>query len=274
MKIKFLFLLVFLTKVAFPSDTLSLMTWNIQNLGKSKSNEEVAFMASVIKGFDLVAVQEVVAGEGGAQAVSRLAENLNRTGARWDYCISDKTTGTKGSVERYAFLWKTSRVRKYGTAKLDDHFMLQIDREPYMATFIFKTDTITLVNLHAIPKSKQPETEIKYLKYFPGSYPDKQLVFLGDFNCPQSHSVFTPLMSAGYNPIVREQKTTLKRGCRSKDCLASEYDNIFYPFSKMRSVKASVVHFQLLTGPSLQPEAISDHLPLVAWFVFESYQRK
>jgi hypothetical protein len=49
------------------------LSWNIENLGKSKSDQQIAFIATTIQDFDLIAIQEVVAGYGGAQAVTRLA---------------------------------------------------------------------------------------------------------------------------------------------------------------------------------------------------------
>jgi hypothetical protein len=44
------------------------LSWNIENLGKSKSDQQIAFIATTIQDFDLIAIQEVVAGYGGAQA--------------------------------------------------------------------------------------------------------------------------------------------------------------------------------------------------------------
>ena len=226
-------------------------------------------MARMINPVDVIAIQEVVAGEGGAQAVARLHDALERMGTHWDYCISDPTSGLKGSVERYAYFWKPSRVKRLGHPWLDHFFSVEIDREPYMSTFIFQTDTFTLTTLHAIPKSKQPETEIKYLKFFPQKYLGHTLIFMGDFNCPQSNSVFGPLKSMGYPSVFSGRKTTLKRGCAARDCLSSEYDNLFYPASKMKLVNSSVLQFQLTMPDGLAPENISDHLPIVGWFLFK-----
>ena len=69
-------------------------------------------MAKALTDDDIVAVQEVVAGDGGgAQAVARLADELNRTGFKWDYSISDPTQGGVYSSERYAYLQKPSKVK-------------------------------------------------------------------------------------------------------------------------------------------------------------------
>ncbi|MEY4595132.1 MAG: hypothetical protein RIQ47_1542 [Bacteroidota bacterium] len=264
------FLLISLRLFAGSSgDTLAIATWNIRDLGKTKSDAEIKFIASQLRSFDLVAIQEVVAGTGGAQAVARLADALDRTGADWDYTISDTTTGTRGTKERYAFFWKSSRMKRIGKGWLDQHYTLEIDREPYMGGFVFKKDTLYLVSLHAVPKSKYPETEIKYLKFFPENYPGKSLIFLGDFNCPQSHTVFNPLKTAGYPPVMKDEKTTIRKGCNSRDCTASAYDNIFYPSKKMKLVRASVIHFQTQMPEELASEGISDHLPVVGWFVFK-----
>ncbi len=109
------------------------------------------------KTYDIVALQEVVAGYGGAQAVAQLADELNRKGSKWDYVVSDPTSSSAYKTERYAFLWKTSRARLKGKPWLESKFQLEIDREPYLATFIVNQKEVTLVNFHAITKSKQPE---------------------------------------------------------------------------------------------------------------------
>ncbi len=67
-------------------------------------------MAELVRDADIVAIQEVVAGYGGAQAVARLVDNLNRKGAKWDYVISDPTNSPKYVTERYAFIWKTKNI--------------------------------------------------------------------------------------------------------------------------------------------------------------------
>ncbi len=171
---------------------VKVISWNIENLGKSKSNETVNFIAQTTRDYDIIAIQEVVAGYRGAQAVARLADALNRKGSKWDYSISNPTSSSAYKTERYAFLWKTSRVKLIGTPWLEKKYHLEIDREPYYATFEFDKKQFTLVNFHAITKSRQPETEIKHFKFLPNLYPTLNLIFLGDFNCPQSHSVFGP----------------------------------------------------------------------------------
>lgn len=63
MKTKLLYLLFFSSLTLFSQTKL--LSWNLQNFGKSKSNQEVEFIASVIKDYDIITIQEVVVGNGG-----------------------------------------------------------------------------------------------------------------------------------------------------------------------------------------------------------------
>jgi endonuclease/exonuclease/phosphatase family metal-dependent hydrolase len=248
---------------------IKICSWNLENFGRSKSDSSIRFIATTLRDFDVVALVEVVAGDGGAQAVAKLVDALDRKGADWDYCISAPTQGTSGSKERYAFLWKTHQIQLKGKAWLDKNFEKEIEREPYMADFLYKGLEFTLVALHAVPKNKQPESEIKYLKYFPTSYPDKNLIFCGDFNLPASHSVFNPLKSMHYFNVLNKQKTSLKRACVEGECLASEYDNIFYEARKIKRVQGGVLHFYTYFPTLKEARTISDHLPVYFEFLFE-----
>ena len=257
--------LLFFTVLSFSQTKL--LSWNLENFGKSKSESELNFIANTILNYDIVALQEVVAGYGGAQAVAKLAMLLNEKGAKWDYAISNPTSSTSShKVERYAFLWKTSKIKLKGNAWLEKQYHLEIDREPYFATFEINKKTITLVNFHAITKSKQPETEIKYFKFLPAEYPNLNLLFLGDFNCPQSHTVFNPLKKMGYSPILQNQKTTLKQQCKNDICLASEFDNMFYKTSTIEFMNSGIVPFHKNFNSLKEARRISDHIPI--WFEF------
>jgi len=260
--LSFLFLLFF---NSFYSQT-KLLSWNLENFGKSKSDQEIVFIANTIKNFDIVTIQEVVAGNGGIQAVAKLADELNRKGSKWDYSISDPTSSTAYKTERYAFLWKTNTVKLKGKPRLEQKFHLEIDREPYFATFEIKGKTITIASFHAITKSKQPETEIKYFKLLPQEYSNLNLVFAGDFNCPQSHSVFTPLKKMGYTPILINQKTSLKTKSKGEVSLASEFDNMFYKSSSVNFIKSDVILFYKKFVSLKEARKISDHIPI--WVEF------
>lgn len=243
-----------------------LISWNLSNFGKSKSDAEISFIANTLKNYDIVSIVEVVAGYGGAQAVAKLADELNQKGAKWDYTISNPTSSSSFKTERYAFLWKTSKVKLKGRAWLEQKYHLEIEREPYFATFEQGGKTFTVGAFHAITKSKQPETEIKYFKLFPKEYPELNLIFTGDFNCPQSHMVFNPLRRMGYKSILVNQKTSLKRRCKNNICLASEFDNMYYNTSKFKTIQAGIIPFYKNFNSLKEARTISDHIPI--WFEF------
>jgi endonuclease/exonuclease/phosphatase family metal-dependent hydrolase len=180
--------------------------------------------------------------------------------------ISNPTSSSAYKVERYAFLWKTAKVKKIGKAWLEQKYNLEIDREPFYCTFEYNNKQFTLANFHAITKKKQPETEIKYFKYLPAQYPDLNLIFVGDFNCPQSHTVFNPLKKMGYQSAFVNQKTSLKQECKNDNCLASEFDNIWYKTSKIALSKTEAIHFYTNFETLKQARAISDHIPIAVTF--------
>ncbi len=246
---------------------IKLCTWNIENIGSSKSNENLEYIANTIKNFDVVAIQEVVPNDGGAKTIAKLADILNRKDAKWDYVVSNPTTGSKYKTERYAYLWKTAKLKKVGEAWLETKYQLEIDREPYYCTFQYKDKNFTLCNFHAITKKLQPETEIKFFKFLPKQYTEHNLIFLGDFNCPQSHSVFGPLKSMGYKPVFQNQKTSLKKQCIGSDCLASEYDNIFIDTAEVEIINSGVIHFYQDFETTHKTKEISDHIPI--WAIIE-----
>lgn len=264
MKIQFTILFLLLTTLLYSQTKV--LSWNIENFGKSKTEQEIDFIANTIKNHDIIAIQEVVAGYGGSQAVARLVDQLNRNGNKWDYSISNPTSSSAYKKERYAFIWKTNKVKLIGKPWLEKKYEKQIDREPYYATFEKNGKKFTIVSFHAITKSKQPETEIKYFKFLPQQYPNLNLIFVGDFNCPQSHTVFNPLKKMGYLPTFENQKTSLKQKCINNQCLASEFDNIFYHSSRIKIINKGIIHFYETFNSLKEARKVSDHIPI--WVEF------
>jgi len=246
--------------LAFAS--VNVCSWNLENFGSSKTSKTLEFIANTLQTFDIIAIEEVVAGNGGAPAVARLADLMNRKGKSWDYSISTPTSTKGHKSERYAFIWNKSKISKMGEAWLEKKYSDEIEREPYMATFRKEGKAFTIACFHAVPKSANPETEIKYFKYIPAEYPSLNLIFCGDFNCPQSNSVFNPLKKMGYSPALENQKTTLRDKCLNGDCLASEYDNFFFDKGKITMVGAGILHFYKSYPDVHEARKVSDHVPV------------
>lgn len=241
---------------------ISICSWNIKDFGKSKNDTELEFIANTVRAFDIVAIQEVVAGEGGAQAVAKLSDVLNRKGAKWDYVISKPTASSPYSSERYAFLWKPKVITRISEAFLDKKFCNQIDREPFIAKFKIKGKTITLLSFHATTKAKLPEQEIKYLKFFPALYKCQAWIFAGDFNLSQRHSVFNPLKDQGFAAALINQKTSLKQKCVNGEYLASELDNFLYNKSKFKYISAGIIPIYSQLPNIKKVREVSDHVPI------------
>lgn len=259
---KTILLLFFVTQLL--TAQVKLLSWNLENFGTSKSDSTIIYITSIIKNYDIVAFQEVVASNSGSQAIAKLADELNRKGNQWDYAISNPTSSSAYKTERYAFLWKIAKVTKIGNAWLEKKYHLQIDREPFYCTFEYENKQFTIANFHAITKSKQPETEIKYFKFLPQEYPNLNLLFVGDFNCPQSHTVFNPLKKMGYESVFINQKTSLKKECDEENCLASEFDNIWYKTSAITIQNYKAIHFYTSFATLKEARELSDHIPITA----------
>lgn len=245
---------------------ISICAWNIQNFGKTKNEQEIAFIAHTLKDYDVVAIIEVVAGYGGSQAVARLADALNRKGAKWEYSISHPTTSRTNGTERYAFLWKSAKLKQIRRAWLEEKYQKEIEREPYLIELNHAGKAFTLCAFHAIPANKYPERELRYLRAICDKYPSSNIIFCGDYNCSQENPVFSPIKAIGYQPILRNQKTSLKNRPIGSQYLSSEYDNMFYKPVKSGLITSGVVHFYQSFKTLKQARAISDHLPVFGRF--------
>ena len=255
--------------ISSDSNTLKLITWNIQDLGQSKDSTEIAFIVNVLKDFDIVAIQEVVAKHpAGAQKVAQIADELNRTGTKWDYRISDPTKSPSVYMsERYAYLWKTSKIDIQGRAYLDKELAEKITREPYIAEFEVKNTgyKFHVVNFHSRKHDDSPELEISHFKNYQERLNTDKLLIVGDFNLNEKHKVWDDLYRQGFKSAIEDSKTTLKRKCAFGDYLSHEIDNIYY--AKEIKLKTSGVVDYIKTCENLKgARLISDHLPVFLEF--------
>jgi len=245
---------------------LKIASWNIRDLGRTKDDAEITKIAKIIRDYDVVAIQEVVAKDpAGAQAVAKIADALNRMGSKWDYRVSMPTQSPSVYIsERYAFLWKTAKVTLKNRAYLDETLAEVIYREPFIATFVLKHDSIPfyVVNFHSRKFNDRPEEEIKYLTTYAQKFNSNRVFILGDFNLQAPHPVWKQLHDVGFHPALANVKTTLKTVCKSGSYLNYAIDNIFYlpTHTKLMSSgsKDFVIHCQQLE----LARQLSDHLPV------------
>ncbi len=247
--------------------SLSILTWNIQDLGKTKNAEEIKFMAKIMNDYDIITIQEVVAIDpAGAKAVAQIADQLNRSGAKWDYKVSVPTTGTSQQKERYAFIWKTSSVKLIGRAWLEKSLAPIVCREPYLARFKFGDFTFLLANYHSIPHSKKPQWENEQVIQLPKLYPNDEIIIAGDFNTNSTDKFWNQLDQHDLSIQPMGKKTTLNRACTNSNKYSYKrhaIDFFIYENSELNIIQSGVLDYVESCERLKIARSISDHLP--AW---------
>lgn len=253
----------------FKSETIKVLSWNLYNFGKSKDAQEIEYIAKKLKEYDIVAIQEVSTSLYGIRAVGKLAEELNRTGSKWEYKISEPTSGD--GKERYAYLWKTAtKDAKISLKKdwLEESIEAKVDREPYMARFEISSkkgktkNTVLMASFHAVPTSKDPENEIVFLEEIPNRYKTDNILIMGDFNLSGKHEAFDGLRERSFVEAFKGQKTSLRMKEKDGSPLNKEYDNVFVETRAFVIKKADVIHFYKDYKSLKEARYISDHIPL------------
>ncbi|WP_419213648.1 endonuclease/exonuclease/phosphatase family protein [Maribacter sp. X9] len=260
---KILLLLLLLTALQNFSqqDEITIISWNIQDFGKTKSYDELEEIAELLRDADIVAIQEVVSGFGGAQAVAKLTDVLNRKGAQWDYAISNPTRIPKYVTERYAIVWKTKHIKIKNRGKLIKELETTIDREPFLLDFYIADKKMTLINFHSRPHDKNPEAEITALTEYIIHNFTGPVILAGDFNVDEANPAFDNFKKNGYSPAVANQKTTLKRDCDGFDYRNHAIDNIFNS-KTIAKTKSGVIDFVRECDNLERARKLSDHLPV------------
>lgn len=246
------------------AQTFTLCTWNIQNMGKSKQAKQIDMMAKNLDQCDLIALQEINTGSDGKQKVVELTTALNKIKRVFYYSVSEATNSDNPHEnERYAYIWNGDKVKQQRTFHLDKHFAESIVREPYMGYFSVGKHTFTIVNLHAVPKKKQPQKELAKFKQFGRYYQKQTLIFLGDLNTPPTDEVFNPLKQKGYDYYPKNQATTLRQDYKPNDQLANPYDHIWWPKQFGKVKKAEIIPFYKSFGADMKAaRKLSDHVPV------------
>jgi deoxyribonuclease-1-like protein len=243
-------------------DEIMILSWNLFNYGKTKTPAQIQKVAQIVRSFDIVTIQEVSTSEAGARAVAQLADELDRTGANWDYTVSDATSGA-GS-ERYAYLWNTSRVSLKNKAFLCQPLANTINREPFMARFEGgNRKTVLLGSFHAVPTAKKPAQEIEQLTTLHTLYEADNLLVMGDFNYSGKKPAFDGLRKLGYAAALQNMPTSLKRAPMANgNYLNEEYDNIFYEATMMDVIQADKIDVVPMFPTFDEARTLSDHLPV------------
>jgi deoxyribonuclease-1-like protein len=85
---------------------------------------------------------------------------------------------------------------------------------------------------------------------------------VSDFNCPQSHTVLISLIKMEYQSILVGQKTSHKQKYKNNNYIASEYNNILQPTSKIKSINKRVISFYKAFNTLKEARKVLDDTPL------------
>ena len=169
-----------------------------------------------------------------------------------------------GSIsERYAFIWKSSKVKLEGRPRLLSEVEDDVWREPYYARFIAYGKTYDVITLHARQNRENSVREINVLLQQLLSQSDvKNWVLMGDFNITEQEDVWNQIYNVGYEPAVRNSPTTLKRSCADAVYVNFATDNIYYDSKRYVASEAKVVDFVIECSRLQASRKLSDHLPV------------
>lgn len=259
-----------INKDGMPKDSLLLVPWNVRDFGKTKTPETLAFMANILRDADIVVILEVSTGDAGASTLAKLADELNRKGAKWDYIPSDPTIGP--GTERYGFLWNTSSVWvNRDDIKLAKSLQNLLDREPAIMTFHAGKKKFSIASFHLQPddksSGKNPRVEVNAIGQNPAELSSGSMIFVGDFNLSHREldPVFEGMLKMKHNI---EGKTSLKMKLDKKGkYLMRDYDNIYTRGVTVH--KAAIYDFVPLAGDLEKARKVSDHLPVYIVFTPE-----
>jgi endonuclease/exonuclease/phosphatase family metal-dependent hydrolase len=279
---------------------LLVATWNLRMFGgltatwdagpsdsPKRDLHSLACIASIVRRFDVVAVQEV------KRNVTALRQTLQLLGTDWAVIASDVTEGDPGNEERLAFLYDTTRVEPSGlVAEIvlplsTGSVRRQFARTPYAAGFRAGDVEFILVCLHVIwgDRTEQRLAEVRSIAEWMRAWVDRpndwnaNLLVLGDFNLDRiGDPLYEAFLSTGLWPPT--ELNAVPRTIFDKPTTPHFYDQIAW-FSDadgrtlLRSLtytgRAGTFDFTRCTMTDLSKESlsfkISDHLPL--WVEFE-----
>jgi endonuclease/exonuclease/phosphatase family metal-dependent hydrolase len=182
---------VLLWPAAAIAEDVSIASFNIRVFGQTKVGkpELRAYLAEIVRKFDIVAIQEIKDVSQRTPAV--FLDEVNSTGRNYDYLLSPRTgqePDDQDSQEQYAYYFDEDRIEPVGEDGLfDDSAEDLFQREPYTARFRVKGTpcTLTVTSIHTRPESAVDEIAGLHTVYLDllQRYPEENHhLILGDFN--------------------------------------------------------------------------------------------
>lgn len=254
---------------------IKILSWNIENFGKSKIENAtiVKIITEIVSDYDITAIQEVSnLFEKEDENCSRNSEAcksnamcgkikntlLSSLGEKYDIRLSDYIKD-----ERYLFIYnkeKVSLIETYLAVDTEEKGELcsptetgLMMRQPFVAKFKIKNETITLMQVHTSPKNNIAELNALREFYEAEIKKNIKVILLGDLNMDCEY--FKETESTGlerYNVAIQDEADTT---VSKTDCA---YDRFILNFNYSDS---GVIYFDKEKNIS-NPESISDHYPI------------
>lgn len=214
-----LFFFIISVSVSFAADTIKIASWNIQNFGESKANDDtrMTLIATVLSQFDIIAVQEISnlyeqSDKGcprnedacpGHKNCSLLRNALKKhlagkAGRNYEFMFSPQVKD-----ERYLFIYDKNKVKVLDPGQLiidegddpsvpvcDSSSVGNMARQPFFATFKAKKFDFTLVTAHTSPGRNVAELQalaVFYRRIQQLDASEKDVILLGDLNAGCSY---------------------------------------------------------------------------------------
>jgi endonuclease/exonuclease/phosphatase family metal-dependent hydrolase len=279
-------------------ENLVVGTWNIRHFGKlhpawtenadapKRNLRALAYIAEVVRRFDVVAVQEV---KRDTTALRVLLDEF--LGPNWGVVLSDVSAGARGNEERLGYLYDRRRVTPSGLAgeivlpPLDGLAPTeQFDRTPYVVGFRAGTERFALLTAHIRygggAADRRPEIlalarytadEIRDRARFDGAE-ETNLIVLGDFNIDARRAgdpLYEAFLSAGLTvpEPLRDVQTNYAQTVKHYDQIAWFMGDL----GLLTRGAAGVIDYRGAVYRELSArqvtDRVSDHLPLWAEFV-------
>lgn len=266
MKRIFILLIIGITSLTLFSQSkqLNIGSFNIQNFGKSKlaKKEIVDTLASIVRQFDLIAIQELsdVSNTVAPAFVSIINNN------KYHYKLAcSKRTGmqpdNKSSQEQYAFIYNSDVLILLDTSLYDDSAFDYFHREPFIASFKTKSGKFSFIiaTIHTNPEHTLSEISslANVADWIPTRFKScSNLIFCGDFNASCSYAnpsqlASIPFHQKPYNWIIPD---SAKTNLSPKNTCA--YDR----FVIVDALMPNLVGWKVLH--SFKSKSISDHWPV------------
>jgi hypothetical protein len=238
-----------------PTRPLKIGSWNIKHLSQQHTDAELNRIASVLKRFDLCAVQEVHDDD--------VCKKLQAKLPGWEYRLSDKVgrgARNKGKArvyeERYAFFFNTATITTLKDPVLMRDGADLLVREPFVGYFKGKGGhkskgglDFILGTVHVTFGDKGLQARVDEMASLgrmltaieKKCVPEKNIFLAGDFNLPPDKM---KTVAGHFTPLINEPDTTtifgslydqfwVPEGMHAESSGVMYIDHEFYPDSEL-----------------------------------------